>query len=133
MTKTDSHKTKQQLINELDKLRQRIAEWEASGTERLSAEQAGKEMHEYIVCPEKRAVLGQLARGIGHELRNYLGSIKNATYFLNMALEETEPEVKEALEILGNNVARSEKIISSLLVFTHTKPPKNALSRNRNP
>ncbi len=38
----DEDKTKEQLVNELAELRQRIAELEALETERLSAEQAGK-------------------------------------------------------------------------------------------
>lgn len=137
MTRIDLYKTKQQLISELVPLRRRIAEWEASEAE-------NKEIRDQLGHSEKRAALGQFARGIEHELRNSLGAIKNATYFLNMALEEPEPEVKEALNILEKNMTRSEKIISSLLVFTHTKPPtllkaniedivRNALSRTSVP
>ncbi|GAG41687.1 unnamed protein product, partial [marine sediment metagenome] len=59
-----------------------------------------KEMEEKLVRSEKLAVLGQLAGGVGHELRNPLGAIKNAAYFLNMVLEQPEPEVKETLDIL---------------------------------
>jgi len=137
MTKADSYKTKQQLINELVTLRRRIAEWEASEAE-------NKEIRDQLGRSEKRAALEQFAHGIGHKLRNSLGAIKNATYFLNMALEKPEQEVKEALNILEKNVTRSEKIISGLLAFTHTKLPnllkvniddivKNALSRTRMP
>ena len=84
-----------------------------------------KEMQERLVRTEKLAVLGQLAGGVGHELRNPLGAIKNAAYYLNMVLSEgePEPEVKETLEILEKEVAMSEGIISSLLDFARTKPP----------
>jgi PAS domain S-box-containing protein len=82
-----------------------------------------KEMQERLLLSEKLAVLGQLAGGVGHELRNPLGAIKNAAYFLNMALEEPEPEVKETLQILEKEVATSERIISSLLDFARPKPP----------
>ncbi len=82
-----------------------------------------KEMQERLLRSEKLAVLGQLAGGVGHELRNPLGAIKNAAYFLNMVLEEPEPEVKETLEILDREVATSERIISSLLDFARPKPP----------
>ena len=67
--------------------------------------------------------MGQLAAGMGHELRNPLGAIKNAAYFLKMAVEEPKPEVKETLEILEKEVTTSERIISSLLGFAHPKPP----------
>ncbi|MGA9350554.1 MAG: substrate-binding domain-containing protein [Anaerolineae bacterium] len=82
-----------------------------------------RDAQEQLIRKEKLAVLGQLAGGVGHELRNPLGAIKNAIYFLNMVLEEPEPEVKEALEILQKEVAISEKIISSLLDFARVKPP----------
>jgi len=108
MTKIDSNKTKQQLINELVALRRRIAEWETSEAE-------NKEIRDQLGRSEKRAALEQFARGVGHELRNSIGAIKNATYFLNMALEKPEQEVKEALNILEKNVTRSEKIISGFL------------------
>jgi len=71
---------------------------------------------------EKLAVLGQLAGGVGHELRNPLGAIKNAAYYLNMVLEKPEPEVKETLEILEKEVGTSERIISSILDFARPKP-----------
>lgn len=103
-----------------------------------------KEIEERLRRSEKLAVLGQLAGGVGHELRNPLGTIKNAAYFLNMTLEKPEPEVKETLELLNKEVATSERIISSLLDFARPKPPTRrkvdindiiqwALSRNTVP
>jgi PAS domain S-box-containing protein len=82
-----------------------------------------REAQEQLIRREKLAVLGQLAGGVGHELRNPLGAISNAAYFLNMVLENPEPEVKETLEILQKEVKTSERIISSLLDFARTKPP----------
>ena len=66
--------------------------------------------------------ISALAGGVGHELRNPLGAIKNAVYFLNMMLEEPEPEIKETLEILEKEIVISENIISSLLDFAHPRP-----------
>ena len=82
-----------------------------------------REAQEELVRKEKQAVLGQLAGGVGHELRNPLGAIKNAAYFLNMAVEKPETEVKESLDILTKEVAASEHIISSLLGFARPKSP----------
>ncbi len=84
-----------------------------------------KEMEEQLMRQERLAVLGQLAGGVGHELRNPLGAIKNATYFLNMVLGEQEPEpaVEETLEIMDQELARSERIISALLDFARARPP----------
>ncbi len=72
---------------------------------------------------ERLTMLGQLAGGVGHELRNPLGAIKNASYFLNMVLEKPEPEIKETLEILEKEINTSEIIINSLLGFARPKLP----------
>jgi PAS domain S-box-containing protein len=82
-----------------------------------------QEAHEQLVRREKLAVMGQLAGGLGHELRNPLGAIKNAIYLLNMVLEDPEPEVKETLEIIEKEVGISQQIITSLLDFARPKPP----------
>jgi len=82
-----------------------------------------REAQEQLLRSEKLAVLGQLAGGVGHELRNPLGAIKNAAYFLKLTLENPEREIGETLEILENEVEASERIISSLLDFARPKPP----------
>jgi PAS domain S-box-containing protein len=82
-----------------------------------------REAQEQLVKKEKLAVLGKLSGGVGHELRNPLGAIKNVAYFLNMALENPDEEIREMIGILNKEVARSEDIISSLLDFARPKVP----------
>ena len=82
-----------------------------------------RDTQEQLVRREKLATLGQLAGGLGHELRNPLGAIKNAIYLLNMALEDPEPEVKETMEIIEKEVGISQRVITSLLDFARPKPP----------
>lgn len=81
-----------------------------------------KKMEEELISKEKLSVLGQLTAGVGHELRDPVGSIKNAVYLLNMILEEPEPEVKESLTILEKEAETSENIIRSLLDYTQPIP-----------
>jgi len=81
------------------------------------------EAQQRLVRQERLAVLGKLAGGVGHELRNPLGAISNAAYFLNMVLEQPGPEVKETLQLLQQGVARSERIVSSLLGLARPTPP----------
>jgi signal transduction histidine kinase len=90
-------------------------------TERREAEEALRKIEK--ARQEKLVMLGQLAGGVGHELSNPLGAIKNATYFLKMALEETEPEIKETLDVLDKEINTSEVIINSLLGFARPKLP----------
>jgi two-component system cell cycle sensor histidine kinase/response regulator CckA len=82
-----------------------------------------KALQEQLVRQEKLAVLGELAGGVGHELRNPLGAIKNSAYFLNMVLERPDPEIKETLGILEKEVANCERIIAGLLDFARARAP----------
>ncbi|MEE9540829.1 MAG: ATP-binding protein, partial [Candidatus Thorarchaeota archaeon] len=81
-----------------------------------------REAQEKLLRQERLATLGQLGAGIGHELRNPLGAIKNAAYFLQMVFEKPAPEVKETIDIIAKEVATSERIISSLLSYARPKP-----------
>ena len=78
-------------------------------------------MHEESLLKEKLTVLGQLAAGVAHELRNPLSVIKNTAYILNMILKEPETEVKESIQLVEREVAASEGIIDSLLEFASPK------------
>jgi signal transduction histidine kinase len=81
-----------------------------------------KEAQEALVKKEKLAILGQLAGGIGHELRNPLSAINNAAYFLNMALEESDSEIVESISIIETEIMKSNNIIRSLLSYARPKP-----------
>jgi signal transduction histidine kinase len=81
-------------------------------------------LHEKLVRRERLATLGQLAGGVGHELRNPLGAIRNAAFFLGMALDRPDPEVREAIEILNEQVTAADRIIGSLLDFARRDQPE---------
>jgi signal transduction histidine kinase len=68
---------------------------------------------------EKLAAIGRLAGGVAHEIRNPLAAMKNAVYYLNMALENPDATVLETLALLDREIARSENVISSLLGLAH--------------
>ena len=93
-----------------------------SATKREAEEK--RALVEALVTKERLAVLGQLAGGMAHELRHPLGVVKNAAYFLNMALENPAPKIKETLQILEREVSASERIIQSLLDFAGPRPPR---------
>jgi signal transduction histidine kinase len=80
------------------------------------------EVQERLIRQEKLAVLGQLAGGVGHELRNPLGIISNAVYFLQMVLAETDETVKEYLELIASRVGEVDKIVADLLDLSRTRP-----------
>jgi PAS domain S-box-containing protein len=93
-------------------------------TERKKAEE---EICQLNASLEQLAALGQLAGGVGHELRNPLGVISNAIYFLKMTQPDANEKIKEYLNIIEKETRISEKIITDLLDFTRVN------SRERQP
>ena len=79
---------------------------------------------EELVRKEKLAVLGQVAGSVGHELRNPLGVMSNAVYFLQTVLTNADETTKDYLNIIKNEIACSERIVSDLLDSVRTKPPQ---------
>jgi signal transduction histidine kinase len=77
-----------------------------------------------LVRKEKLALLGQVADTVGHELRNPLGVMNNAVYFLQTVLAEADETTKEYLGIIKEEIADAERIVSDLLDAVRTKPPQ---------
>lgn len=82
-----------------------------------------KAAQEELVRRERLATLGQLASSVGHELRNPLGVMTNAIYYLEMIQADAPPEVREYLDILRHQIALSEKIVGDLLDFARLRTP----------
>jgi PAS domain S-box-containing protein len=82
------------------------------------------EAQEELVRKEKLAVLGQVAGSVGHELRNPLGVMNNAVYYLQTVLADADSSVKEYLDIIKDEIAGSERIVSDLLDSVRTKSPQ---------
>ena len=79
---------------------------------------------EELVRKEKLAVLGQVAGSVGHELRNPLAVMSNAVYFLQTVLFDADETTREYLDIIKDEIAGSERIVSDLLDSVRTKPPQ---------
>ena len=83
-----------------------------------------RDAQEQLVRREKLAMLGQLASGVGHELRNPLGVMANAVYYLEMVQEDPPPDVQEYHGILRSQIGLAEKIVGDLLDFSRVRPPR---------
>ena len=83
-----------------------------------------KETQEQLIRREKLAMLGQLASGVGHELRNPLGVMTNAVYYLDMVQPDAPPEVREYHGLLRAQIGLAEKIVGDLLDFSRVRPPR---------
>ena len=79
-----------------------------------------------LVRKEKLALLGQVAGSVGHELRNPLGVMNNAVYFLQTVLTDADATTREYLEIIKVEIAEADRIVGDLLDSVRTKPPQPA-------
>ncbi len=78
--------------------------------------------HEELARKERLAVLGQLSGYVGHELRNPMGVISNAVYYLNTVLTDADETTREYLGIISSEVRNADKIVSDLLDLSRTRP-----------
>lgn len=102
-------------------LEQRVTERTAelrTALDQLSATQ------QELVRTEKLAFLGQLAGGVGHELRNPLGVMTNAVHYLGLVLQNAPPKVTEYLGILRAQIGLAERIVGDLLDSARVKTPQ---------
>jgi two-component system sporulation sensor kinase A len=84
-----------------------------------------KKIEEQRLKLEKLAIIGELATMVGHDLRNPLQSIENATYYLNNELSRlsTPKGIVEMLQIIRDSVNYADNIIRDLKDFSGTKNP----------
>ena len=80
-----------------------------------------REMEDRLMRNERLATLGRIAASVSHELRNPLGAISNATYFLKMQLAQaSEVKVRRHLDIIERQIKIANRIIGDLLNFSRT-------------
>lgn len=79
-----------------------------------------------LVRKERLATLGQLSSSVGHELRNPLGVMTNAVYYLEATQRDATPKVREYLGIIRNQIRISEKIVADLLDYARVNPPQRS-------
>ena len=81
-----------------------------------------EEAQDRLLRQERLAVLGRLGGGVAHELRNPMGVISNAVYFLKMTQTAADETTRKYLEIIARSVRSAEKIVADLLNLTSTRP-----------
>jgi two-component system sensor histidine kinase HydH len=86
-----------------------------------------RDTHEHLVRVEKLAAVGQLAAGVGHELRNPLAAVRNAHAYLSKRLSRPEglagdARVPQFLGLMDRELNTCARIISDLLDFARERP-----------
>ncbi|HKZ94715.1 MAG TPA: PAS domain S-box protein [Candidatus Bathyarchaeia archaeon] len=85
-----------------------------------------KRMEQQLLMSERLAVIGELATMVGHDLRNPLQSIENATYYLKneYELKHSYPvgsKTKEMLQVIGDSINYADKILRDLQDFSSVR------------
>jgi signal transduction histidine kinase len=91
--------------------------------ERALVEAELEKVRRQLVNQTRLATLGQVAGMIAHELRNPLGAVRNAVYYLQHHVVKDNAELAEFLRIIDTEVHTSDQIISNLLEMTRAKQP----------
>jgi len=82
-----------------------------------------EQVQQKLIRAERLAAVGELASGVGHELRNPLNVIRNCAYLLKMTLTGKDAEALKTVAVLDKQVDVANKIITDLLDFTRITPP----------
>jgi two-component system nitrogen regulation sensor histidine kinase GlnL len=78
-----------------------------------------KNLEEEVRKGDRLAMMGTIAAGLAHEIKNPLGGIKGAAQLL--AREKLSPASAECLGIIVKEVERVDRIVSQLLTFSRPK------------
>jgi two-component system sensor histidine kinase HydH len=86
-----------------------------------------RDTHEHLIRVEKLAAVGELAAGVGHELRNPLAAVRNAHAYLAKRLARPEgvagdARVPQFMELMDRELNTCARIISDLLDFARERP-----------
>lgn len=90
-------------------------------TERKRIEDALDAARAKLVVHTRLATLGQIAAQMAHDLRNPLGTVRNASHYLQQIA--TDDEAREFLDIIDTELAACESIIQNLLEVTRPRQP----------
>ena len=83
-------------------------------------------LKEKTVQHEKLAAVGTLAAGLAHEIRNPLNGAQLHVSFLQRAIKTRggEPEMREAVNVVGDEIRRLAALVTEFLDFARPRPPQ---------
>jgi signal transduction histidine kinase len=102
------------------KLLQQLKEYSEHLEEKVEERtQELRDVQRQLLKSERLAAIGELAGMVGHDLRNPLTGITGAAYYLKTKYgPRMDEKGKEMLEIIGKDIAYSNKIINDLLEYS---------------
>ncbi len=101
---------------------QRLIDQQRHETEHVESELA--RVRQELVRSTRLAAIGQVSASIAHDLRNPLGAVRNAAYLLNRRLPKDESKLLDYTDIINQEVAKADQIITNLLEMVGAKVPR---------
>jgi PAS domain S-box-containing protein len=84
-----------------------------------------KSAQQELLRKERLAVLGQLAAGLAHQIRNPLAAINNAASVLDKRItDDPRGDAKLALTIIREEILAANQIITDLLDYARVRPAR---------
>ncbi|MDP3042343.1 MAG: PAS domain S-box protein [Candidatus Omnitrophota bacterium] len=77
-----------------------------------------KETQAQLIQAEKMEVIGRLASGVAHEVKNPLGIILQGVNYLEGKISSEEKDMFEIVQMMKNNIKRADNIVCALLEFS---------------
>ncbi len=111
-------------ITEQKKLQQLLIDQQIQ--QRKIVEEELAKTKDALVRSTRLAAVGQISATIAHDLRNPLGAVRNAAYYLKRKLIDSDPKVLNYFSIIDSEVETADKIISNLLQMSKVKEPEKA-------
>ncbi len=89
------------------------------GVQVLAAGQkrAEEEQKEFVVRTEQLRSAGRLSAEVAHQIKNPLAIINNVTFSLQRNLQSAKPEVAHQLEIIREEIAKADRIITQVMGY----------------
>ncbi|MCB9477305.1 MAG: HAMP domain-containing protein [Deltaproteobacteria bacterium] len=110
----------------LHRLQEHLAKSNLTVTQqRLSLRKTSEQLElaeRQVVQQDRLAYVGRVAASVAHEVGNPLGAIYNYLNVLESSIKD-DPEAAEILELIQSEIARIDRIMKELLVYSRPEPP----------
>ena len=71
-----------------------------------------------IELSRRLAAIGQLTRGVAHEVKNPINAIVVHLEILRNKLQQVEPDTRRHMDVIGNEIRRLDRVVQMLVDFT---------------
>ena len=76
-----------------------------------------------LIHQTRLATIGQMTASVAHEIRNPLGAVRNAAYYLKRHVPSDNPKMVQYLGIIDQEVYSADRVIRDMLAMARSKEP----------